>query len=53
MDGLGGSLYRRPESVPTAAVDKNGEPPFSSLQDVGRRRALVDELADKLGLLQR
>ena len=34
LDGLGGSLYRRPESVPTAAVDKNGEPPFSSLQDV-------------------
>ena len=27
-------FYRRPESVPTSAVDKNGEPPFSSLQNV-------------------
>jgi len=30
LDGLKGSLYRRPESVPTAAVDKNGELPFCS-----------------------
>ena len=52
LDELGGSLYRRPESVPTAAVDKNGEPPFCSLQGDVAATGASRQLADELELFQ-
>ena len=52
LDELGGSFYRRSRSVPAAAVDKNGEPPFYSCRATWRRRARADELADELELFQ-
>ena len=53
LDELGGSLYRQSRSIPRRAEIGSANRRSVACRTTWRRRALVDELADKLGLLQR